>query len=734
MEGGRIVDNKYLDINGLDYFKNKFERKILDGVAIISSSSGEEIEITDSAEAPLMGLKLYATCAQKTYEGKNLFNKDTITQNKYLKENDEGGVDLATLSGYWTTDFISVKANVAYKRSDTYMNGNFYFDSGKNYISKDLDINENITPPKGAAYVRFSASPYADKDTFMVNEGSELLPYEPYTGGIPSPSGDYPQEIQTISDFVVEVKNSMGATATPQTLDITIPEQGFYGIPVSSGGNYTDTSGQQWICDEFDFTSKKFIKRIGKKIWDGGGWWLEERNSGKIRFKILIDDAKTDSSICICNRAIKAEVRSTWDNKEYECSLSGAYFYVYKQFENTAELKEWMTTHPFEVLYPLETPVEYDLSDEEVQAYRSLQTYNDKTVITTNSNLPIWIKSNFILAIRPYVDNKFFELESKMNTVGVVHIINKNELSDNQAYRIAKFDLSKFVETDFGGNYSPDIYIDILSWRYGLFYLKIRPLWATSKKILLYTASFHMKEGDRSIYNNSNGSITPPFKIRKTNTSIELYYASDMLSDIDTIQILSYNIVPNKLITGYNPKDHIVVDWSLQKIDTTSIQLSDFNHYYLGYDTIFSSSDDPNSIINNGLVPHPTTSDVKKGYFLKADGSWGYQHPPIIECSSIENSENLILTSEGEEILEELLSTPCFNFVIKLHGLSTDTFTATSQFAIAKNDRYIKLYDAATSEAIVVLKGGSYVYVTIIKVSENIYHGMCIRHNYNVEN
>lgn len=137
---------------------------------------------------------------------------------------------------------------------------------------------------------------------------------------------------------------------------------------------------------------------------------------------------------------------------------------------------------------------------------------------------------------------------------------------------------------------------------------------------------------------------------------------------------------------------------------------------------------------NNGLVPAPTKYEADQGKVLRADGTWGYQHPPIIECSSIENSENLILTSEGEEILEELLSTPCFNFVIKLHGLSTDTFTATSQFAIAKNDRYIKLYDAATSEAIVVLKGGSYVYVTIIKVSENIYHGMCIRHNYNVEN
>lgn len=137
---------------------------------------------------------------------------------------------------------------------------------------------------------------------------------------------------------------------------------------------------------------------------------------------------------------------------------------------------------------------------------------------------------------------------------------------------------------------------------------------------------------------------------------------------------------------------------------------------------------------NNGFVPAPYQYEADQGKVLRADGTWGYQHPPIIECSSIENSENLILTSEGEEILEELLSTPCFNFVIKLHGLSTDTFTATSQFAIAKNDRYIKLYDAATSEAIVVLKGDSYVYVTIIKVSENIYHGMCIRHNYNVEN
>ena len=28
---------------------------------------------------------------------------------------------------------------------------------------------------------------------------------------------------------------------------------GLPGIPVTSGGNYTDPTGRQWVCDEVDF-------------------------------------------------------------------------------------------------------------------------------------------------------------------------------------------------------------------------------------------------------------------------------------------------------------------------------------------------------------------------------------------------------------------------------------------------------------------------------------------------
>src|SRR5699024_8030046 len=131
--------------------------------------------------------------------------------------------------------------------------------------------------------------------------------YEPYTGGKPSPSPEYPQEIQTISDFTVEVKNSMEEGATPQTLNITIPEQGFYGIPVSSGGNYTDASGKQWICDEFDFKNKKFIKRTTRFSFDGSEdepWNAFAAEETRMRFAIISKNGRIRNAGGLCNRLI----------------------------------------------------------------------------------------------------------------------------------------------------------------------------------------------------------------------------------------------------------------------------------------------------------------------------------------------------------------------------------------------------------------------------------------------
>lgn len=111
------------------------------------------------------------------------------------------------------------------------------------------------TVPVGTYTVKFTG--------VMLNYGDTALPWEPYTGGIPSPNPDYPQPINSIGDsgsVDVVVSDNNGNS---QTLTINTPN-GLCGIPVDTGGNYTDSTGQQWVCDEVDFKRGVFVQRIGK--------------------------------------------------------------------------------------------------------------------------------------------------------------------------------------------------------------------------------------------------------------------------------------------------------------------------------------------------------------------------------------------------------------------------------------------------------------------------------------
>ena len=62
----------------------------------------------------------------------------------------------------------------------------------------------------------------------ILNEGTSVLPYEPYH--------------------------------VPQSLTLQTPN-GLPGVPVSKDGNYTDSNGQQWVCDEIDLARGKYVQR-----------------------------------------------------------------------------------------------------------------------------------------------------------------------------------------------------------------------------------------------------------------------------------------------------------------------------------------------------------------------------------------------------------------------------------------------------------------------------------------
>lgn len=50
---------------------------------------------------------------------------------------------------------------------------------------------------------------------------------------------------------------------------LTLPTpNGLPGIPVTSGGNYTDPQGQQWVCDEVDLKRGVKVQRVDKAAFD----------------------------------------------------------------------------------------------------------------------------------------------------------------------------------------------------------------------------------------------------------------------------------------------------------------------------------------------------------------------------------------------------------------------------------------------------------------------------------
>ena len=71
----------------------------------------------------------------------------------------------------------------------------------------------------------------------------------------------------------INVQLELGSTATAyspyreQLLTISTPN-GLPGIPVTSGGNYTDPGGQQWVCDEVDLERGVKVQRVDKGAFD----------------------------------------------------------------------------------------------------------------------------------------------------------------------------------------------------------------------------------------------------------------------------------------------------------------------------------------------------------------------------------------------------------------------------------------------------------------------------------
>ena len=167
-------------------------------------------------------------------------------------------------------------------------------------------------------------------------------------------------------------------------------QAGLPGIPVSSGGNYTDENGQQWICDEIDFKRGKYVQRVAWVTFDGSDdepWVFDLGGPNNLfpRGRVLMYGMCSQKlrNRVLCNRRIYSTAM-TYDT-ENTCFSNAANIYIYGEkatIETDTEWRQELSEKPVTVLYELETPIETDLTEEQMAAYANLHTNRPTTVVS----------------------------------------------------------------------------------------------------------------------------------------------------------------------------------------------------------------------------------------------------------------------------------------------------------------------------------------------------------------
>lgn len=490
--------------------------------------SGSPTTVTDSAEMPLQDMVIYGKSLQKTTTGKNLINADEYYSQ--FKQSDgtykakavtlnDIRISLSEFVGKEIT--ISVKLTVGANVSSVFL---IYISSEQKKINGSVISSGltgksilTITPVSNTDYFVISFGSGNDDVIFselQLELGSVATSYEPYTGGKPSPSPEYPQEIVSVggslnetnktvavsaklmsdkviynfpdsskqytvilhgsnssvgvstkhvnarieykngSKYILEFENNEKVIVTtqknavglisnynngttifdyercgifegvlketdfepykqPQSLQIATPT-GLPAIQVpsdTSGITYTDADGQAWISDEIDFSKGKYIQRVWKAEFDGS----EDE-------KWLKGDANYISNECLpvvmnsrkgfCNQYIVGNnIRGI---KIGDGTKALIVFDDFSDENALSNFKAHLASNPLSVMTYLDTPIETDLTEAQIQAYKSLTTFKPTSIISNDAGAQMNVE--YACDTKTWVTNKINTLIKEATT------------------------------------------------------------------------------------------------------------------------------------------------------------------------------------------------------------------------------------------------------------------------------------------------------------------------------
>lgn len=197
-----------------------------------------------------------------------------------------------------------------------------------------------------------------------------------------TPSPDNPVPIVSAGDGGTILVTVGDGADGQRTITLQTPN-GLRGIPVTSGGNYTDENGQQWIRDEIDLTRGVRVQRVGSYTLQNVIISAISANTYRISYAHEIIEKASGTVYSLLCTTYTNNHKSQWANENCPISWSGEPYRQLRVYDSRdqTEVLESLNSGNVRIDYVLGDPVETPLTEAEIAAYKALTTYAPNTVV-----------------------------------------------------------------------------------------------------------------------------------------------------------------------------------------------------------------------------------------------------------------------------------------------------------------------------------------------------------------
>lgn len=375
---------------------------------VMKTEEGTKLTLSNpklgSFDDVLTEFNIYGMSKQESTTGSNLIDIDNMLNECLVKNADDTYSILKTETNRFSKKFpINLKAGTAVRFDADVIeyNGTYSIklqvDFGSQQVSTGglIFLKNDVTGVTIYQDGKNDVGTYTKFKNAILSVGEVKVPYEPYTGGKPSPSPDYPQEIKSVVNPTVKVTNENGTQFETANLTYTLNA-----IPVASGGNVT-IDGQQWVCDEVDLergVKVQRVKSVNISSLDKSFWVFRndvDANVSATRYsnKAVIVDFRTRAPAM--SNILPVGVGN--DVNTFRLVATPLYLYQFNldssKFPTVESWVEYLKANTVLIIYALATPIETPLTPAEIAAFSAFTTYYPVTIVENNYNT--WMKATY---------------------------------------------------------------------------------------------------------------------------------------------------------------------------------------------------------------------------------------------------------------------------------------------------------------------------------------------------